>query len=192
MILVFFNAEFQASFFTLSFHPYQEAHQFLFTFAIGMVPSAYMKLLIFSPAILIPACDASSLAFHIKYSAQKLNKQGDNIQSCIPYPVWNHVSCCMSSSNCCFLTHIQVSQETGRVVWYSYLFKNFPVCCEPHKDFHLVDEAEVNVFLELPCFLHDPMECWQFDLWFLCLFQIQLVHLEVLSSHIVEALPEGF
>ena len=38
----------------------------------------------------------------------------------------------MSSSNCCFLTCIQVSQEAGQVVWYSHLFQNFPVCCDPH------------------------------------------------------------
>ena len=36
----------------------------------------------------------------------------------------------MSSSNCCFLTHIQVSQKTSKVVWYSHIFKNFPVCCD--------------------------------------------------------------
>ena len=38
----------------------------------------------------------------------------------------------MSASNCCFLTCIQVSQEAGKVVWYSHLFQNFPVCCDPH------------------------------------------------------------
>ena len=38
----------------------------------------------------------------------------------------------MSSSNCCFLTCIQVSQEAGQVVWYSQLFQNFPVYCDPH------------------------------------------------------------
>ena len=36
------------------------------------------------------------------------------------------VCCFMSSSNCCFLTCIQVSQEAGQVVWYSHLFQNFP------------------------------------------------------------------
>ena len=74
------------------------------------------------------------------------------------------------------------------MVWYSHFLKNFPQFVVSHtKTFRLVDEAEVNVFLKLPCFLRDPTECWFFDLWFLCLFQIQLVHLEVLSSHIVEA-----
>ena len=41
-------------------------------------------------AILIPACASSSPAFHMMYSAQKLNKQGDNIQPWrTPFPIWN-------------------------------------------------------------------------------------------------------
>ena len=50
----------------------------------------HLSLLIFLPAILIPACALSSPAFHMMYSAYKLNKQGDNIQPCcIPFPIWN-------------------------------------------------------------------------------------------------------
>ena len=37
-----------------------------------------------------------------------------------------------TSSNCCFLICIQISQEAGQMVWYSHLLKNFPVCCDPH------------------------------------------------------------
>ena len=48
--------------------------------ATRVVSSAYRMLLIFLPAILIPACASSSPAFHMRYSASKLNKQGDNIQ----------------------------------------------------------------------------------------------------------------
>ena len=48
--------------------------------AINVVSSAYLRLLIFLPAILIPACAWSNLAFHMMYTAHKLNKQGDNIQ----------------------------------------------------------------------------------------------------------------
>ena len=48
--------------------------------AIRVVSSAYLRLLIVLPAILIPACASSSPAFHMMYSAYKLNKQGDNIQ----------------------------------------------------------------------------------------------------------------
>ena len=61
----------------------------------------------------------------------------------------------MSSSKCCFLTYIQVSQETGKVAWYSHIFKNFPpfVVIQTVKGFSVVNEAEVDVFLELSCFL---------------------------------------
>ena len=64
----------------------------------------------------------------------------------------------MSSSNCCFLACIQISQEAGQVVWYSHLLKNFPQFVVIHtiKGFGVVNKAEVDVFLELSCFLNDP------------------------------------
>ena len=64
----------------------------------------------------------------------------------------------MSGSKYWFLICIQVSQETGKVVWYSHLLKNFPQFVMIHtlKDFSVVNEEEVDGFLELPCFLHDP------------------------------------
>ena len=51
-------------------------------FAIRVISSAYLRLLIFSPAILIPACNSSSLAFCMMYSAYRLDKQSDNNQPC--------------------------------------------------------------------------------------------------------------
>ena len=65
----------------------------------------------------------------------------------------------MSGSNCCFLTCIQVSQEIGKVVWYSCLFKNFPQFVVIHtvKGFSVVKE-EVDVFLEFLCFFYDPSD----------------------------------
>ena len=61
-----------------------------FLSAIRMVLSAYLRLLIFLPAILIPACASSNPAFLMMYSAYKLNKQGDNIQPWrTPFPIWN-------------------------------------------------------------------------------------------------------
>ena len=65
----------------------------------------------------------------------------------------------MSSSNCCFLICIQISQEEGQVVWYSHLFKDFPEFVVIHtvEDFGIV-KAEVDVFLELSCFFNDPMD----------------------------------
>jgi len=57
---------------------------------IRVVSSAYLRLLIFLPAILIPACASSSPAFLMMYSAYKLNKHSDYIQPwCIPFPVLN-------------------------------------------------------------------------------------------------------
>ena len=45
------------------------------------------------------------------------------------------------------------------MVWYFYLFKNFPVCFDPHSQhFGVVNEAEVDVFLELSCFFDDPVD----------------------------------
>ena len=65
----------------------------------------------------------------------------------------------MSSSNCRFLTCIQVSQA-GQVVWYSHLFKNFPQLVVTHtvKGFGIVNKAEIDVFLKLSCFFNDPVD----------------------------------
>ena len=66
----------------------------------------------------------------------------------------------MSSSNCCFLTCIQISQEAGKVAWYAHLLKNFPQFVMIHtvKGFGIVNKAEVDVFLELPCSFNEPTD----------------------------------
>ena len=66
----------------------------------------------------------------------------------------------MSSSNCCFLTCIQISQEADQVVWYSHLLKNFPQLVVIHtvKGFGIVNKAEVDIFLELSYFFYDPVD----------------------------------
>ena len=66
----------------------------------------------------------------------------------------------MSSSNCFFLTRIQVSQEAGQVIWYSHLFQNFPQFIVIHtvKGFGIINKAEIGVFLELCCFFDDPTD----------------------------------
>ena len=58
------------------------------------------------------------------------------------------------------MTYIQISQEAGQVVWYSYLLKNFPQFVVVHtvKGFDIVNKAEVDVFLELSCFFDDPTD----------------------------------
>ena len=150
------------------------------------VVSLSMRLLIFLPALLIPACASSTLAFHIMYSASlvaqlirnppamqetwvqslgwedSLEKGKATYSSMLAwrilwtvcpwgckeldmteqlflslsnrvtvynldysFPYLEPVCCSLFSSNCCFLTCIQISQEAGKIVWYSHLFKNF-------------------------------------------------------------------
>ena len=64
----------------------------------------------------------------------------------------------MSSSNCCFLTCKQISQA-GKVVWYSHLFNSLPqfVMIDTVKSFNVVEQTEIDVFREFPCFLYDPV-----------------------------------
>ena len=71
------------------------------------------------------------------------------------FPDLEPVCCSTSSSNFCFLTCIQISQETGQVVWYSHIFKNFPQFDVIHtvKSFGIVNKAKVDVFLKLSWFL---------------------------------------
>ena len=66
----------------------------------------------------------------------------------------------MSSSNCCVLTCMQISQEAGQVVWYSHLLKNFPqfVVIQIVKGFDVVNKVEVDVFLEQSCFFNDLVD----------------------------------
>ena len=74
------------------------------------------------------------------------------------FPYLEPICCSMSSSNCCYLTCIQISQEAGQVVRYSHLFKNFPVCCGPHSQGFKAEAVNtaVDAFLELSCFFDDP------------------------------------
>ena len=68
------------------------------------------------------------------------------------------VGCSMSGSKCRFLACIQVSQEAGQVAWYCHLLKNLLQFIVIHivKNFSIVNEAEVDVFLEFFCFFYDP------------------------------------
>ena len=80
------------------------------------------------------------------------------IYSLDPFPNFEPVHCSMS--NHCFLTCIQVFQESGTVIQYPHLFKNFPQFVVIHivKGFNVVNEAEVDVFLEFLCILYDPID----------------------------------
>ena len=76
------------------------------------------------------------------------------------FPNLEPVHCSMPCPNCCFLTCIQVSQEAGKMVLYSYLFKNFPQFIVIHtvKGFGIVTKAEIDVFLEFSLFFYDPTD----------------------------------
>ena len=77
-----------------------------------------------------------------------------------PFPYFEPISCSMPSSTCWFLTRIQVSPESGKVVWYSHLLKNFPQFVVIHtvKGFSIFNEAEVDVFLQFLCFFYEPVD----------------------------------
>ena len=90
MILVFWMLNFKPTFSLSSFTFIKRLFSSSLPSAIRVVSSAYLRLLIFLLAILIPACASSSPAFHMIYSAYKLNKQNDNIQPWYtPFPIWN-------------------------------------------------------------------------------------------------------
>ena len=100
MILVFWMWSFKSNFSLSSFTFIKRLFSSSLLSAIRVVSSAYLGLLIFLPAILIPACASSSPAFHMMFSAYTLNKQGDNKQPWhTPFPIWNQsVAPCLDST----------------------------------------------------------------------------------------------
>ena len=129
------------------------------------------EVIFISPEILIPTCASFCLTFLMMYSAYKLNKQHENIQPCYAFPDLEPVCCFMSTSYCCFLSCIQISQEAGWVAWYSHILKNFPQFVVIHtvEGLGIINKAEIDVFLELFLLCWWSNRCWQFDLWFLWL-----------------------
>ena len=152
MIFVFWMLSFKPTFSLSSFTFIKRLFSSLFS-AIRLVQSMYLRLLIFLPAILIPASASSSLAFRVMYSAYKLNKQGDNIQPWnTSFPIWNQsVVPCPVLTVASWLAY-RFSQEAGQVVWYSHTLKNFSQFVVIHtvSGFGVVNKADV--FLEFSCF----------------------------------------
>ena len=126
--------------------------------AIKVVSSAYQRFLIFLPTLLVTVWESLSWEFCTMYSEWKLNKQVAIYSLAVLISQLEPGHCSTSSPNCCFLIHIQVSQEAGQVVWYSYLFKNFPQFVVIHtvKGFSIVNETDV--FLEFSCFFCEPVD----------------------------------
>ena len=119
--------------------------------AIKVVSSAYLRVLMFLLVVLVPAWDSSSPAY--KYSAYKLNKQGDSTQPYhTPFPIWNQpiVPCLVLTVASC-PAHRFLRRQV-KAVWYSHPFKNFPQFVVIHTAKGFSNEAEIDVFLEFPCF----------------------------------------
>ena len=125
--------------------------------AMRVVSSAYLRLSVFLLAVLIPACYWSRLAgIFMMYSACKLNKQGDNIQPChTRFPILNcplfHVCCIWPA--CRFLRRqvrwvgIPISLRIfHNLLWYTV------------KGFSVINESEIDVFMEFFCFFYDPVD----------------------------------
>ena len=90
MILISWIMSFKAAFSLSSFTFNKKLFSYSSLSAIKVLSSAYLRLLIFLPAILIPACASSSPAFCMMYCVYKLNNQGDNIQPWrTAFPIWN-------------------------------------------------------------------------------------------------------
>ena len=121
--------------------------------------SVCLRLLIFPQAILIPACASLSLAFHIMYSAYKLNKQSENIQPCILLSLFG-TSLFFNVQFQLLLPDLHTDFSGGRYggLVFPSLEEFSTVCCDPHKGFGIVNKAEIDVFLELSCFFDDPMD----------------------------------
>ena len=91
-------------------------------------------------------------------SAYKLNKQGDTVQPwCAPFPIWNQSAVpCLVLTVASWPAQFLRRQVSGLV--FPFLSEFSTVCCDSHKDFSIVNKAEVDVFLELSCFFYDPMD----------------------------------
>ena len=119
MIFTFWMLSFKPAFSLSSFTFIKRLFSSSLLSAIGLVSSAYLRLLIFLLAILIPACASSSSGFLMMYTAHKLNKQSDNIQPwCTPFPIWNQ--------SVVPPPVLAVASWPAYRFLYSHLFQNFP------------------------------------------------------------------
>ena len=132
MIFIFWMLSFKPTFSLSTFTCIKRPFSSSSLSAIRVVSSAYLRLLIFLPEIWILACASSSLAFHVMYSAYKLNEQCDNIQPWhTPFLIWNQsVVPCPVLTVASWPAHRFLRRQ---VRWSPIsISKNFPVCCDPH------------------------------------------------------------
>ena len=113
--------------FTLFFHFHQEALWFFFTFCHKGSVICISELIDISPGNLNSSLCFIQLGISQNVLFIYVNKAGWQYTALMySFPYLEPVCCSMSSSKCSFLTCIQISQEAGKVVWYSYLLNNFP------------------------------------------------------------------
>ena len=124
-----------------------------------MGSSAYLRLLIFLLAILIPACASPSPAFHMMHFAYKLNKQDAKIQPWrTPFPIWNEsvVPCPVLTVASWLASRFLRRQDRWSDIPISWRIFQF-VVIHTVEGFSVVNEAEVGIFLEFSCFFYNPM-----------------------------------
>ena len=139
--------------------------------AIRVVSSPYLRLLIFLQAVLIPACNSSSLSFHMTWSVYELNKQGDNKQPCCtPFSILNQS-----------VVPYKVLTVSS---WTAYRFFRRQVRCSgflislkvSHSLLWSTQSKTLEYSMKQRVFFGNSLlflwfsKCWQFDLWFLSLF----------------------
>ena len=158
MLFVFWMLSFKPVFSLSSFTFIKKLFSSSLLSAIRVESSAYLKLLIFLPAFLIPACASSSPAFCMMYSSFKLNKQGNNIHLWrATFPFWNQfiVPCPVL-----IVASLPAHKFCRRQVRWSGIPTSLRifqfVVIHTVKGFNVVNEI-VDVFLEFSYFLFDPM-----------------------------------
>ena len=160
MILVFWMLTVKPTFSFSSFTFIKRLFSYSVLPTLRVVLSAYLRLLLFLLAILIPTCASSSPAFFMMYSAYKLNNQGDNIQPWhTSFPIWNQ-----SIVPCLFLTvaswpayrfhRRQVRWSGIPISWRIFHSLLWSIV----KGFGIDNKAEADVFLELSWFFYDPTD----------------------------------
>ena len=133
MILVFYMLSFKPTVSFSSFTFIKRLFSSSSHSARRVVSSAYLRLLIFLPAILIPVCASTSLAFCMIYSGYKLNNQGDNIQPWhTPFQIWNQsVVPCPALNVASWPAHFSWEGRSGGLVFPS-LEEFSTICCDPN------------------------------------------------------------
>ena len=116
MILVFWMLSFKPTFSLSSLTFIKRLFSYSSLSAIRVVSSVYLRLLIFPLAILIPACASSSQGLHMMYNIQPWHTGWQCTALTYSFSYLEPVCCSISSSNCCFLTWVQISQEADQVV----------------------------------------------------------------------------